>query len=528
MKVAVMNAFNSLSAQRVAAAAAKKAELIDPSMMSSCPSPPPPPPDLSSQFHQFLSKYVISFPAVSQSLFYAGILLSGFLFEFKPSEPFLTPYLLHDKNISDDDLNDVIYPVWTYCNFAFLFLVLFLNQFLRYRIIIILDLSARVITRVILIWGSTVQQFQATQITFGFATAAEIIYYSYIYQLFPLRNYVAVTGHIRAATLLGHVIAGYLGQILVSSGVGRPILFYISMVTVLAGAAIFIMTPWLAEKNSSKTEYSQLREEEEEEEEEKLEKAVAARIEDGFFVKLQRDVKQLFTILGNWNVLICSVYLWLGDGVLQLVLNYNTSLFDAIDSTVDYNGVVIASGRLCAALASLLPLYTVNFMGKLTNFSMIAAAICTAGSLILYWMSASGNLDLAYGLFVLFYGIMTFIYTVAVAQVAQCINLLTGNSSAYTAVYGLVFTFNTLISTGIQVILQIIIGRNGLHLDIYKKFHLFSIELAIVAVIFIGSAVFVARKKIESACLAVKVSPHFADSKAELLVESNHYAQAQA
>ena len=51
--------------------------------------------------------------------------LFGFLKDFKPSEPFLTQYLIQPQtvNITLDEAYQEVYPVWTYSYLAVLILV---------------------------------------------------------------------------------------------------------------------------------------------------------------------------------------------------------------------------------------------------------------------------------------------------------------------------------------------------------------------------------------------------------------------
>ena len=52
----------------------------------------------------------------------AILCLFGFLKDFKPSEPFLTPYLTEPQwvNITLDQAYQQVYPVWTYSYLAVL------------------------------------------------------------------------------------------------------------------------------------------------------------------------------------------------------------------------------------------------------------------------------------------------------------------------------------------------------------------------------------------------------------------------
>ncbi|CAH1266532.1 SLC19A3 [Branchiostoma lanceolatum] len=139
--------------------------------------------------------------------------LYGFFKEMRPSEPFLTPYLKGpDKNLTEEQVDNQIYPVWTYSYLACLFLVFLLTDFLRYKPVIILEGLAYIGTWVILLWGQGVLTMQFMQFVYGVATATEIAYYSYIYVIVSDERYQKVTSYTRSVVLVGRCAAGVVGQ----------------------------------------------------------------------------------------------------------------------------------------------------------------------------------------------------------------------------------------------------------------------------------------------------------------------------
>ena len=86
----------------------------------------------------------------------------GFLKDFKPSEPFLTQYLIDPKyvNITLDQAYQDVYPVWTYSYLAVLILVFLLTDLVKYKPMIIFEGFAFVTTWILLVFGSGVPQMQ--------------------------------------------------------------------------------------------------------------------------------------------------------------------------------------------------------------------------------------------------------------------------------------------------------------------------------------------------------------------------------
>ena len=92
-----------------------------------------------------------------------GILcLIGFLNNFKPSEPFLTQYLIEPKwvNITLDQAYQDVYPVWTYSYLAVLVLVFLLTDYVKYKPMIVFQGLAFVATWLLLVFGSGVSLMQ--------------------------------------------------------------------------------------------------------------------------------------------------------------------------------------------------------------------------------------------------------------------------------------------------------------------------------------------------------------------------------
>lgn len=56
----------------------------------------------------------------------------GFFREFRPSEPFVTEFLLGEwRNITSDQLNRVVYPIGTYSTLGLLVIVFLITDILR-------------------------------------------------------------------------------------------------------------------------------------------------------------------------------------------------------------------------------------------------------------------------------------------------------------------------------------------------------------------------------------------------------------
>ena len=92
------------------------------------------------------------------------LLLYVFFRDFRPSEPFLTPFLNESKNFTKHEINNMIYPVWSYSQLPIFILVLVTTDIVRYRPMIWLGAMGYVSTWLLLVYGKTVQQMQLMQV----------------------------------------------------------------------------------------------------------------------------------------------------------------------------------------------------------------------------------------------------------------------------------------------------------------------------------------------------------------------------
>lgn len=143
------------------------------------------------------------------------ICLFGFIKEIRPVEPFLTPFLL-SKNLSESEIENRIYPFWTYSYAATLIPVFILTDLVRYKPVIVAEGLALVASGIVMIFGYSVGLMQLMQCFYGIATAADIGYFAYLYAVVPSEKYQAVSSYTRVAYLAGGFLSSVLGQVFVT------------------------------------------------------------------------------------------------------------------------------------------------------------------------------------------------------------------------------------------------------------------------------------------------------------------------
>ena len=107
----------------------------------------------------------------------------GLFKEFRPSEPFLTEYLIYPRwgNLSKDDVYSSVYPVYTYATFALVLPVFLFTDYVRYKPVIVFEGVSYIATWILLLWAKGVTWMQVMQIMYGIAISTEVAYYTYIY-----------------------------------------------------------------------------------------------------------------------------------------------------------------------------------------------------------------------------------------------------------------------------------------------------------------------------------------------------------
>jgi len=167
----------------------------------------------------------------------------GFFIEMKPSEPYLTPYLTTTKQFTNDTVNNSIYPYWTYGQLIIVFFVPLMSKFITPKRMFYLETTGFIVTRVLLLGGSSLLSMQFMQLTYAIGTSIKAIYYCYVYLIFEREYYGIVTGVVWGASALGTCVSGVLGQILVNDGVSYLVLNYISMGSVCVAFVLAFFIP---------------------------------------------------------------------------------------------------------------------------------------------------------------------------------------------------------------------------------------------------------------------------------------------
>ncbi|XP_013168220.1 PREDICTED: thiamine transporter 1-like [Papilio xuthus] len=140
----------------------------------------------------------------------------GTLREIRPSEPFVTEFLLGEwRNITENQLNQEVYPVGTYSYLAQLVVIFLITDFLRFKPVIIISGLSGISVYAVLLWTKSLQWLQVSQFLYGLYMATEVAYLTYIYAKVDSTKYAVVSSYTRIAALTGRFLSGLSSQLLV-------------------------------------------------------------------------------------------------------------------------------------------------------------------------------------------------------------------------------------------------------------------------------------------------------------------------
>ncbi|KAF7711299.1 thiamine transporter 1 isoform X1 [Silurus meridionalis] len=432
---------------------------------------------------------------MSKTWIYPTVLLCiyGFFSSLRPSEPFLTAFLMGpDKNLTEREVVNEIYPVWTYSYLVLLFPVFLATDYLRYKPVLLIQAASYIITYAMLVKAQGVLAMQLLEFFFGMATATEIAYYSYIYSVVEPANYQKVTGFCRSVTLLGSAVGSMVGQILVS--VGQVSLLTLSIIT-LSSSCLAFLAPWFLPMPSKslffhhgesvpqdKTAKGPADKSEDIECKVPLDVKVGTEEKRGYTGGLVEVLKALgadfVTCYSCRTLLAWSVWWALSTCGYFQVINYAQPLWERVMSSKDfviYNGYVETISTLLGALAA----FSVGYV-KVSWAVWGELALCIFSMVIavaVYVMDTVRNIWVCYTSYVIFRASYMLLITIATFQIAANLSMKR---------YALVFGVNTFVALLLQTLLTVIVVDSaGLGLDIFPQFLIYGSYFAAIAVIFL-------------------------------------------
>ncbi|KAG9394873.1 Reduced folate carrier [Carpediemonas membranifera] len=312
---------------------------------------------------------------------------------FKPSAPFLTPFLV-SKGCSHEVLDALLYPIVSYASLPILAAIAALVYFIPPLAIVAVGWVAHVAVRLILLLCRGVPAMAAMQLTWALAASTGPVLTALPYQLSPRPSFPTVTALVRGSELLVHMVASTLGQTL--AGVA-PLyaLFVVSLVSITAGAAPLAVSVVTTRRPQRPPLFA-------------LEstKAVIAETTAAF----HRDGERGFT----WQ-------LALGRTAHGVAMNYATVVLDSLRHSPP-NGALFAVGRLVGVAGSVAPVFLpASAMGLVRAGIPPAVGICCVGMAIPL-LTGVGGVGLACCCFVLYFFAVELSFSLCTTGLASAVS----------------------------------------------------------------------------------------------------------
>ncbi|XP_073972041.1 folate transporter 1-like isoform X2 [Rhodnius prolixus] len=365
----------------------------------------------------------------------------GILKEFRPSEPFVTKYLNNPPmNFTRDEISNEIYPVAIYSSMALL----------------------------------------VVEVLYGLFMSCEVAYYTYIYAKVDKVHYQEVSGHTRAAYLVGRAVSGVVSQILVLTNFSYYILNFFTLGGMLCSLIWALFLPSVSQSlYFNKTEQPETAAVVDSHSTDNLYHQNYRNVSQnkiiGGFQLLWIDFKTAFTNLYVvkwafwWALATCGYY---------QILSYIQLLWEEIlkDEGTKYytklNGATEAAYTIASAISAFC-------FGKLmvdwSVYGELVLFICSIGiGILLMVMAETPSIWVAYGTKVVYAMIYHSMITVSNSEVAKHVNQDS---------YGLIFGFTTFVALVLQSILTIIV-INTLKLPIRMQFVVYSGYFIVLGLIF--------------------------------------------
>ncbi|XP_028320025.1 thiamine transporter 2 [Gouania willdenowi] len=428
----------------------------------------------------------------------------GFFSSIKPLEPFLIPYLTGvDKNLTTEEVNSQIFPVWTYSYLCVLVPVFLLTDWLRYKPVVVLQCVVLFTTTSLIRWTSSVATMQVMQFFYGVVTASEVAYFSYIYSVVELKRYKRATSYSRSVQLLGYTVGSVLGQLLVSFNLmsyNNILVLTLVLIAVALLASLLLPMPqqsmFFHQKQRVQAEQAfdpqkdskistKLRNNEEKfpsgnVQNQQTEELVHPKTCSKVFLQLWRDFQECYS---SRQMVYWSVWWTLATCGYNQTANYVQVLWEHVQPSQNftiYNGGVEAMSNLMSAATA----YGIGFTevrweqwGELAlgGFSGLGAAA-------LFLMTFIDNIWVCYCGYIVFKCVYMMLITIAMYQLAADLSLER---------YALVFGTNNFGALALQTIItSIVVDSGGLGLPIIPQFTIYASYFSAIAIVFLLRGLF--------------------------------------
>jgi hypothetical protein len=277
------------------------------------------------------------------------------------------------ENFSENDVNNDIYPWSTYAYLPFLLLFGSLAEICSYRIVILIGIFGRVVTRLLLIYGTTIIEMIYSQIFYSMGTAAEDIFSAYIYYIVPPEYFLKATSFTKASALMSFVISGVVGDVLVTQyQVSLEILNIISTIFVCMGVllGLFVINDSLKFNKNEKINISK-NYDEVNNNNNNNNSVDSSTFKNSIF----KHKKQIIYLKQSLNSIFMSsllIYWLIGNSIYVILYGYETSIYENLSGSNEWNGSILSIMLLAGSVGAMVPSWIhIDTMTDISVFSLL-------------------------------------------------------------------------------------------------------------------------------------------------------------
>lgn len=380
-----------------------------------------------------------------------SVVVLPFLFTFKPSEWFLVDFLYLRLHLSLDQINRLVFPLWTY-SFLLFTLIFALGSLLRLpgKWCLVVGMAGGVMGAACLslfsLWPSSngLALALASEVFVGLYSSGEVMYSALLYKLVSsLQHFQTLASVSRSMRLLGQGLSGLVGQVMLQVGVSERALFYVSLAALGAALVLSILLPfdWRIRGLTVSSNVTP--------------DQGTYPWRDTLALCRQREVQQL------------SIFLMLSNAVHFLVIAFTQSLFEDMDADIvhRYDAYLLGGANVIAFATTLIPIGLLQ-KRRLERAQAILLSVPFICSALLGLMAnvdgmLGPSLWPSFALYVVYQCVFEISRVVASALLASFIRL---NEMQHYAVF---FCFALVAALGLQTVVQLALQQSSLSIRWY-------------------------------------------------------------
>ena len=412
----------------------------------------------------------------------------------RPSEPYLTIYLMGPyQNLSESQLLHTVYPTWTYSYLALLVPLFIITDLTRYKPVVVAYSASYVICYVTLVFGKGIELMKLMQVVYALATACEVGFYSYPYNVLDKKYFQKVTSYVRSTCLIGQFIGSVVGQVLVLF-LGVDVVLYLHVATLASTSLALFLSFFLPmpikkvlsnEHLNKKVENTDLKSfiTSEVDEDAKTDNSTKRSPCSIIFEKVQKNSTFFVesyrnTLILKWSfITIFTMCGWL------LVVGYVQNLWQTFNKESIYNGFVESVATVLGALSTfIVSLIPSNWINPVFEYFCVFLSFLLM-TIFLYLMTSTTSILVCYTCYALFISVYSFISTFGQFRLASVLN---------SQKYALIFGFNTFVSVLLNTLaIVILLDEKGFfNIEVRTLFYTITVYCLVLLIICVLSGLF--------------------------------------